>query len=62
MRKLKKFVEDENFWWKIFKDKDFNCCEQNMPHLHGFLDGTMVTLKFLEERLGEVYMKLYIFS
>ncbi|XP_031367411.1 uncharacterized protein LOC102673654 [Apis dorsata] len=53
MKKLKKFVEDENFWWKVFKDKDFNCCEQNMPHLHGFLDGTMVTLKILEERLGE---------
>lgn len=32
-----------------------------MPHLHGFLDGTMVTLKILEERLGEVY-ETFIFS
>ncbi|XP_034172205.1 uncharacterized protein LOC117600637 isoform X2 [Osmia lignaria lignaria] len=51
MMKLKRFLEDENCWWKIFRKREFNCCEQKLPHLHGFLDGTMVTLKMLEETL-----------
>ncbi|XP_046144412.1 uncharacterized protein LOC114878782 [Osmia bicornis bicornis] len=51
MSKLKTFLEDENCWWKIFRKREFNCCEQKLPHLHGFLDGTMVTLKMLEETL-----------
>lgn len=54
MTKLKRFFDDENFWWKIFKKRNFNCCEQKLPHLHGYLDGTMVTLKILEEKI-EVY-------
>ncbi|KOC68359.1 hypothetical protein WH47_03517, partial [Habropoda laboriosa] len=51
MTKLKEFLDDENCWWKMFKKREFNCCEQKLPHLHGFLDGTMVTLKMLEETL-----------
>ncbi|XP_033318320.1 uncharacterized protein LOC117215869 isoform X1 [Bombus bifarius] len=51
MTKLKRFFDDENFWWKIFKKRNFNCCEQKLPHLHGYLDGTMVTLKILEEKI-----------
>nr|XP_012144724.1 PREDICTED: uncharacterized protein LOC105662975 [Megachile rotundata] len=52
MTKLKTFLDDENCWWKIFRKREFNCCEQKLPHLHGFLDGTMVTLKMLEETLA----------
>ncbi|XP_076751513.1 uncharacterized protein LOC143423816 [Xylocopa sonorina] len=51
MTKLKAFLDDDNCWWKIFKKREFSCCDQKLPHLHGFLDGTMVTLKMLEERL-----------
>nr|XP_033328641.1 uncharacterized protein LOC117221645 [Megalopta genalis] len=47
--KLKDFLDDENCWWRIFKKMDFSCCEQKAPHLHGHLDGTMITLKLMEE-------------
>ncbi|KAK9295473.1 hypothetical protein QLX08_010224 [Tetragonisca angustula] len=50
MTRLRGLFEDENVWWKIFKKREFNCCEQKLPHLHGYLDGTMVTLKIMEER------------
>ncbi|KAK1127458.1 hypothetical protein K0M31_003995 [Melipona bicolor] len=53
MTRLRGFFEDENVWWKIFKKREFNCCEQKLPHLHGYLDGTMVTLKILEEKKEE---------
>lgn len=51
MTRLKTFLDDENCWWKIFKKREFSCCEQKSPHLHGYLDGTMVTLKMLEENV-----------
>ncbi|CAL7946186.1 unnamed protein product [Xylocopa violacea] len=51
MTKLKAFLDDDNCWWKIFKKREFSCCEQKLPHLHGFLDGSMVTLKMLEEKM-----------
>ncbi|XP_054005255.1 uncharacterized protein LOC128890624 [Hylaeus anthracinus] len=51
MTKLKAFLEDENCWWRMFKNMEFDCCDQKLPHLHGYLDGTMVTLKMLEEKL-----------
>ncbi|KAG7201607.1 hypothetical protein KM043_004348 [Ampulex compressa] len=47
--KVKKFLDDENCWWKMLKDRETACCSQKLPHLHGFLDGTPVTLKLLEE-------------
>ncbi|XP_076629872.1 uncharacterized protein LOC143346035 [Colletes latitarsis] len=53
MTKLKTFLNDENCWWKLFKTLEFDCCEQKLPHLHGYLDGTMVTLKMLEETLDK---------
>lgn len=49
MTKLKEFLDDDNCWWKLFKKREFNCCGQKSPHLHGYLDGTMVTLRMLEE-------------
>ncbi|XP_078047571.1 uncharacterized protein LOC144475487 [Augochlora pura] len=47
--KLKDFLDDENCWWRLFKKMDFSCCEQKAPHLHGHLDGTMITLKLMDE-------------
>ncbi|XP_076279110.1 uncharacterized protein LOC143208538 [Lasioglossum baleicum] len=47
--KLKNFMDDDNCWWKMFKKMEFNCCDQKAPHLHGYLDGTMITLKLMEE-------------
>ncbi|XP_076245972.1 uncharacterized protein LOC143186284 [Calliopsis andreniformis] len=52
MTKLKAFLDDDNCWWRIFKKREFTCCEQKSPHLHGYLDGTMVTLRMLEDTLG----------
>lgn len=51
MTKLKAFLDDENCWWRMFKNREFSCCQQKSPHLHGVLDGTMVTLRMLEESL-----------
>ncbi|XP_017766473.1 PREDICTED: uncharacterized protein LOC108555360 [Eufriesea mexicana] len=50
MTKLRAILDDENCWWKMFKKREFDCCEQKLPHLHGFLNGNMVTLKILEEK------------
>lgn len=54
MGKIKIFLEDENSWWKILKGRSVNCCQQKMPHLHGVLDGSSVTLMLLEEGTDEV--------
>ncbi|XP_018304263.1 uncharacterized protein [Mycetomoellerius zeteki] len=54
MEKLKTFLEDENSWWKILKNRSIDCCQQKLPHLHGVLDGSSVTLMLLEEGTDEV--------
>ncbi|XP_018354522.1 PREDICTED: uncharacterized protein LOC108755778 [Trachymyrmex septentrionalis] len=54
MEKIKTFLEDENSWWKILKNRPINCCQQKLPHLHGVLDGSSVTLMLLEEGTDEV--------
>lgn len=54
MDKIKTFLEDENSWWKILKGRSVDCCEQKLPHLHGVLDGSSVTLMLLEEGTDEV--------
>lgn len=47
--RIKTFLEDENSWWKILKDRTVNCCQRKRPHLHGVLDGSSVTLILSEE-------------
>ncbi|KYM80989.1 hypothetical protein ALC53_08553 [Atta colombica] len=54
MEKIKTFLEDENSWWKILKNRSVDCCQQKLPHLHGILDGASVTLMLLEEGTDEV--------
>ncbi|XP_067211826.1 uncharacterized protein [Linepithema humile] len=54
MRKIKTFLEDENLWWKILKIQSTHCCQQKLPHLHGMLDGSLVTLLMLEDDVNEV--------
>lgn len=51
MTKLKVFLDDDNCWWKMFKNQRFECCEQKVAHLHGYLDGSLVTLRMMEEPL-----------
>ncbi|XP_011692689.1 PREDICTED: uncharacterized protein LOC105452869 [Wasmannia auropunctata] len=53
MEKIKTFLEDENSWWKILKGRTIECCQQKLPHLHGVLDGSSVTLILLEEGTDE---------
>ncbi|XP_018367111.1 PREDICTED: uncharacterized protein LOC108763744 [Trachymyrmex cornetzi] len=53
MEKIKTFLEDENSWWKILKNRSVDCCQQKLPHLHGVLDGSSVTLMLLEEGTDE---------
>lgn len=55
MAKVKAFLEDDNSWWKILKSRSVDCCQQKIPHLHGLLDGSSVTLMLLEEQVDEVY-------
>lgn len=54
MEKIKTFLEDENTWWKILKGRSVECCQQKLPHLHGVLDGSPVTLMLLEDDTDEV--------
>lgn len=54
LEKIKTFLEDENTWWKILKERSATCCEQTLPHLHGILDGSSVTLILFEEGIDEV--------
>ncbi|XP_026828648.1 uncharacterized protein LOC113562700 [Ooceraea biroi] len=54
MTKVKAFLEDDNSWWKILKSRSVDCCHQKVPHLHGLLDGSSVTLMLLEEEADEV--------
>jgi len=54
MAKVKAFLEDDNSWWKILKNRSVSCCQQKVPHLHGHLDGSSVTLMLLEEDTDEV--------
>ncbi|XP_071627723.1 uncharacterized protein [Temnothorax longispinosus] len=54
MEKVRTFLEDENSWWKILKGRSVDCCQQKLPHLHGVLDGSSVTLMLLEEGTDEV--------
>lgn len=54
MNKIKTFLEDENSWWKILKDRSVNCCQRKRPHLHGVLDGSSVTLILSEEETDKV--------
>lgn len=54
MGKIKTFLEDENLWWKILKGRSRHCCQQRLPHLHGMLDGSLVTLLMLEDEANEV--------
>jgi len=61
MAKVKAFLEDDNSWWKILKSRSLNCCQQKVPHLHGHLDGTSVTLMLLEEDTDEVRLSLSFF-
>ncbi|CAL1688214.1 unnamed protein product [Lasius platythorax] len=49
MGKIKTFLENENSWWKLLKAHSADCCQQKLPHLHGILDGSSVTLILLEE-------------
>ncbi|XP_072751873.1 uncharacterized protein [Anoplolepis gracilipes] len=49
MGKIKTFLENENSWWKLLKARSADCCQQKLPHLHGVLDGSLVTLLLLEE-------------
>ncbi|XP_070165250.1 uncharacterized protein [Polyergus mexicanus] len=49
MGKIKRFLENENSWWKLLKARPTDCCQQKLPHLHGVLDGSSVTLILLEE-------------
>ncbi|XP_020290075.1 uncharacterized protein LOC109857792 isoform X2 [Pseudomyrmex gracilis] len=54
LEKIKTFLEDENTWWKILKERSATCCEQTLPHLHGILDGSSVTLILFEEGIDEI--------
>lgn len=54
MRKIKMFLKDENAWWKILKRRSMHCCQQKLPHLHGMLDGSLVTLLMFEDETNEV--------
>ncbi|KAL0131381.1 hypothetical protein PUN28_002723 [Cardiocondyla obscurior] len=53
IEKIKTFLEDENSWWKILKSRSVDCCQQKLPHLHGVLDGSSVTLILFEEDTDE---------
>jgi len=61
MEKIKTFLEDENSWWKILKNRSIDCCQQKLPHLHGILDGASVTLMLLEEGTDEVFFLNFLF-
>ena len=61
MEKIKTFLEDENSWWKILKNRSVDCCQQKLPHLHGILDGASVTLMLLEEGTDEVFFLNFLF-
>lgn len=54
MGKIKTFLENENSWWKLLKARSTDCCQQKLPHLHGVLDGSSVTLILLEEGTEQV--------
>lgn len=60
LEKIKTFLEDENTWWKILKERSATCCEQTLPHLHGILDGSSVTLILFEEGIDEVFEFLLV--
>lgn len=61
MEKIKTFLEDEKSWWKILQAHSADCCQQKLPHLHGFLDESLVTL-MLEEDTVEVQFLLIFYS
>ncbi|XP_025270701.1 uncharacterized protein LOC112639803 [Camponotus floridanus] len=54
MGKIKTFLENENSWWKLLKARSTDCCQQKLPHLHGVLDGSSVTLMLLEEETDQI--------
>lgn len=57
MEKIKTFLEDKKSWWKILQAHSADCCQQKLPHLHGFLNESLVTL-MLEEDIDEVQFLL----
>ncbi|XP_024935595.1 uncharacterized protein LOC107274886 isoform X2 [Cephus cinctus] len=48
IRELRKFFENPDSYAKIMESRRIGCCQEKLPHLHGFLDGMQVTMKFLE--------------
>lgn len=54
MEEIKTFLENENSWWKLLKARSIDCCQQKLPHLHGMLKGSSVTLMLLEEGTDQV--------